>query len=190
MLSYVFWHTAQPTVDPTDYERLLVRFHEALGDEAPDGLEWSATYRTSYVPWLESDNPVYEDWYAVRNSAALDELDRAAVTAHRQMPHDEVAAVAGAGKAGLYRLRIGNVDPPAVKRALWLSKPPIESYAEFYRRMQPLVDGSGGALWGRQMVLGPAPEFCLHSAKPQDVPGVTSRMVKMDLVWSGVAKKR
>jgi hypothetical protein len=54
--------------------------------------------------------------------------------------------------------------------------------------MRPVVEACGGALWGRQMVLGPAPEFCLHAAEPQDVPSVTSRVVTLDLVWSGTGE--
>jgi len=183
MLAYVFWHTSQPTVDPEEYEERLRGFHTALAEQRPDGLVESATFRMDSVPWLESDNPVYEDWYLVETSAALDPLNEAAVTAHRSLPHDAVASVAGAGRGGLYRLRLGAPDLRATKVALWVSKPPVMKYPEFYQTVGPTVESTAGALWGRQMVLGPAPEFCVHAAADVRLSRVTSRKVAMSLVW-------
>jgi hypothetical protein len=183
MLAYVFWHTAQPAVDPADYESRLGAFHTALADAKPDGLIESVAFRMDSVPWLESDNPVYEDWYLLEGSAALDPLNDAAVSAHRSLPHDAVASVAGAGCGGLYRLRLGTPDHAATNVAFWVSKPPVMKYPEFYETVEPAVDSAHGALWGRQMVLGPAPEFCIHAANNVDLPRVTSRKVVVSAVW-------
>ncbi|MFX9672996.1 hypothetical protein ABTO96_19615, partial [Acinetobacter baumannii] len=38
----------------------------------------------------------------------------------------------------------------------WFAKPADATYADFHRRMAP---GPGAALWQRQLVLGPAPEY-------------------------------
>jgi hypothetical protein len=44
------------------------------------------------------------------------------------------------------------------------------SYEDFYARIRPLANQRSVALWGRQMVLGPTPEFCLHSAARLELP--------------------
>lgn len=186
MLAYLFWHTSQPTVDPKEYEERLGSFHTSLAEEKPEGLIESATFRMDTVPWLESDNPVYEDWYLLEGSGALDPLNTAAVTAHRSLPHDAVASVAGAGKGGLYRLRVGTPSLGTVRVAYWVSKPPVMKYPEFYQIVGPAVEAARGALWGRQMVLGPAPEFCVHAAQEVELPRVTSRKVAMARVWPSV----
>jgi len=37
-------------------------------------------------------------------------------------------------------------------------------YRELVAQLAPVVSRCDGALWMRQLVLGPAPEFCLHAA--------------------------
>jgi hypothetical protein len=187
MLAYVFWHTPQTGVEPAEYERMLVAFHEALADSSPAGFRHSAAFRLGEVPWLPSEGSVYEDWYLVEGSAALDTLNDAAVTAHRQVPHDQVAAVAGTGAGGLYRLRQGDAELHSVRAALWLSKQPAQSYPEFYAEMELATSGKGAALWGRQMVLGPAPEFCLHTVSEVKLDRFISRRVPIELIWCGEA---
>jgi hypothetical protein len=73
------------------------------------------------------------------------------------------------GVAGLYRLRLGDPMSSAPTAAYWFSKPPGMAYADFLESLRPLCRG-GVALWGRQMVLGPTPEFCLHASGPIDPP--------------------
>jgi len=48
----------------------------------PAGLDASATYQISEVPWL-SGRPGYEDWCFMTSSAALDALNNAAVRPER-----------------------------------------------------------------------------------------------------------
>jgi len=43
------------------------------------------------------------------------------------------------------------------------------AYERLYDLLEPLI-GAGAALSGRQMVLGPAPEFCLHGGRPLALP--------------------
>ena len=75
--------------------------------------------------------------------------------------------MAGAGTAGLYGLRMGELVDPAI--AYWLSKPEGVSYAAFESSLAPLV-ADGCALWGRRMTLGPTPEFCLHAPSARTLP--------------------
>jgi hypothetical protein len=39
-----------------------------------------------------------------------------------------------------------------------------------FAAIEPLVHAERAALWGRQMTLGPALEFCLHAARPVSLP--------------------
>jgi len=39
-------------------------------------------------------------------------------------------------------------------------------YRELFAQLAPVVDQVQGAVWMRQMVLGPAREFCVHAAEP------------------------
>jgi hypothetical protein len=58
--------------------------------------------------------------------------------------------MSGHGWGGVYALVRGPAEPPAV--AGWHRRAPA---------------GDGGGLWQRQMVLGPAPEFCLNATGGQ-----------------------
>ena len=47
-------------------------------------------------------------------------------------------------------------------------------YGELFNQLSPLIDQVKGALWMRQMVLGPAREFCLHAGPPVPLPAAFS----------------
>ena len=169
MLAYVFWHWRRPDVPAAPYEALQRRFHAALGAAPPPGFLRSRSLAITGAPWAAGGNEAYEDWYLVEGSAALDPLNVAAVSASRQAPHDAAAAAADGGTAGLYLLRSGSAGE-APRTATWFAKPAGQSYAALFALLEPLVRAEGGALWGRQMVLGPTPEFCLHTARPVALP--------------------
>ena len=180
MLAYTFWHWKRPDVAVEEYEARQRTFHEALGVAPPDGFSGSSCFAISGAPWAGDGGAAYEDWYLVRDSAALDALNAAAISASRQAPHDAAAAVAAGEIAGLYRIRLGERQAtPTI--AHWFLKPAGVSYAALEQTMRPLVDAHGGTLWCRQMTLGPTPEFCLQlpgtaawdSAR---VPGLTVRL--------------
>jgi hypothetical protein len=44
------------------------------------------------------------------------------------------------------------------------------TYAELFAACAAPIERSGGGLWMRQMVLGPAREFCVRSASPVELP--------------------
>lgn len=159
MLAYVFWHVPRPGAVAREYESAHGAFHDVLWAPGVRGLHGVRVFKLESIPWLDGQAG-YEDWHLLEDSSALDILDRAAISGARQQPHDRIAAMAGAGTAGLYSLRLGETDDPAM--AYWLSKPDGMSYAAFESSLAPLV-AEGCALWGRRMTLGPTPEFCLHA---------------------------
>jgi hypothetical protein len=136
VLAYVFWHRPGDGVDRDRYEDALARFHASLANP-------SAAFRLDRLPFGDG-GPGYEDWYLVDGWAELGELNAAAVDAAHGGYHDVAAELAGAGWGGVYALIRGRPEPPATAR--WQARAP----------------GDGPeAVWQRQMVLGPAPEFCV-----------------------------
>jgi len=129
----------------------------------PPNYHGSAAFAIRGAPWLHSSEG-YEDWYLVDDFAALGLLNDAAVSGVRKQPHDEAASKAGWGAGGIYKLLQGARDLAAARYATWFGKPAGITYQDFYDRIGQLPKNS--SLWQRQMVLGPAPEFCLHCAEP------------------------
>jgi hypothetical protein len=91
------------------------------------------------------------------------------------------ARAAAAGAGALYRLVRGEPEgiEPAVAEArfaAWLTKGKQRTYDELFASLEPLTTQPGVSLWRRQMVLGPAPEFCLLAPTPVDVPGGLSAL--------------
>ncbi|HXR61260.1 MAG TPA: hypothetical protein VN732_08045 [Solirubrobacterales bacterium] len=152
MLAYLFWHRPRPGVEQEEYEEAQHRFHSLLEIE-------SACFRLERLPFAEA--PGYEDWYLVEDWQALGELNVAAVDARRRGGHDRAAALAADGWGGIYRAVRGPAEIPGV--AEWLHKPRGEATADF---LGGLPEGAGA--WQRQMVLGPAPEFCVARPGPPE----------------------
>jgi hypothetical protein len=185
MLAYVFWHRPHDGSAAAEYEALLTAFHASLAAAPPPGFHGSFTYRVSGAPWIPTSGPAYEDWYLLSDAAALDPLNQAAVSGPRHRPHDAVAARAQWGAAGLYLLRQGAPAFAGVGRAAWLAKPAGQSYDAFFQEIQARAGARAWALWGRQMVLGPTPEFCLHQAADAVAFPAGATMVDMQPVWAG-----
>ena len=185
MLAYAFWHWRRPEISRDEYESRQRAFQSALAAHPPEGFLRSTTVRLEGAPWAAAGAEAYEDWYLVTGMSALEALNQAAVTAARQAPHDAVAALAAGGIAGLYGLRAG--VPQSVPRlATWFRKPSGLSYAALDDALAPIVATGPATLWMRQMVLGPTPEFCIHSAKPVELPaGVSSHSLELTSVWGG-----
>ena len=113
---------------------------------------------------------IYEDWYLVRDFRSLGALNDAAVAGPNREPHDEVATDASAGAGGVYKLRRGDLSLRDARLATWIRKPARTPYQAFLDGLSKLVVNKRTDLWQRQMVLGPAPEFCLHSESSLDLP--------------------
>lgn len=166
MLAYVFWHVPREGAKAYEYESLHREFHAVLQRSNVNGLSRVKVHRLAQIPWL-GGRAGYEDWHLLEGSAALDVLNRAAVSGMRQIPHDRIAALAADGIAGLYGVRQGRPIDPRV--AYWLSKPAGMGYVDFEASLAPLI-AEGCCLWGRRMTLGPTPEFCLHAPGSRSLP--------------------
>ena len=164
VLAYVFWHRPAAGADPHAYEAALAGFHAALAADPPPAFLESAAFRLDAAPWLPGHGPAYEDWYAVEDWEALGRLNVAAVTGERAAPHDAVAFEAGVGAGGVYRQLAG--DRLEARAAAWLPKPGGEARDAFHAALA----GTGGAVWLRQMVLGPAPEYVVRSDRRVELP--------------------
>jgi hypothetical protein len=134
VLAYLFWHRPRVGVEPADYEGRLRDFLERLDVPA-------ASFRLEALPFGSGGG--YEDWYLVEDWTALGVLNRAAVSGRPGPAHDAVAELAEAGWGGVYALLRGPAEPPSAAR--WADHP----------------DDAARAVWRRQLVLGPAPEYCL-----------------------------
>jgi hypothetical protein len=143
MLAYLFWHRPRDGVDAGEYEEAQRSFLAELEGE-------SACFRLDALPFGKGAG--YEDWYLVEDWAALGVLNDAAIDAVRGPSHDRVAAMAGEGLGGVYRLVKGPAEIPA--GADWLEKEPGRDSEEFIASLPARI------VWRRQLVLGPAPEFC------------------------------
>jgi hypothetical protein len=171
MIAYVFWHWPRSDVDPGRYADALVAFHRALGASPPPGYLGSRVLEVVGAPWVTAPTAL-EDWYFLTDFAALGALDEAAVSGPRRTPHDGAARLAAGGAGAVYRrLREGPPHPPA--RVAWFGKPEGMQYPELLARL-PLVE-----LWQRQLVLGPAPEFCLFGASPEPIARATELQVRL-----------
>ena len=157
MLAYLFWHRPTPATDPAGYEKRLATFHARLARDPPAGFLGSAAFRVT-LPWTRAE---YEDWYLVADWAELGVLNGAAVDAARRDPHDAVAQHAGDGAGGVYALRAGDLAVIHAGAASWSPKPRGVPYPDFELSVVQDRKPAEFALWQRQMVLGPAPEFCL-----------------------------
>lgn len=176
MLAYVFWHQRKSKVAREEYQQKLLAYHQILQQQQPQGFLFSFVLVSPSVPWMAERSEVYEDWYVVKNSAALDSLDEAAVTGICREPHNQVARLADNGTGGLYRLKGATIDPTQLtnlRSATWFNKPTGMLYNELYEilhesrnkhKQQPDI------LWQRQMTMGPAPEFCLHASDGYVLP--------------------
>ncbi len=150
MLAYVFWHQPKAGVDRDAYEAAQRAFHEKI--DAPSGC-----FRLAALPFDRGSG--YEDWYLVEGWAELGALNDAATDPARRDGHDRAAELAADGWGAVYALARGTAEIPA--GAIWHEK-------ERGRPTADLTDSlPTGTVWRRQLVLGPAPEFCI--ATPETV---------------------
>jgi hypothetical protein len=168
VLAYVFWHVAAADVDAADYEARLAAFHTALRGDRPPGLGLTATVALDAIPWLDGAAG-YEDWYLVDDFAALGILNAAAVSGSRQPSHDEAAAAAHSGVAGIMGHVSGPLLPERPGWGAWLSKPAGTAYDTFHAELWAAL-GNDASVWQRQMTLGPAAEYCIVAPAEHALP--------------------
>ncbi len=183
MIAYVFWHWKKKDVSTRDYEERQRDFHAALAASSPRGFIRSLSVSVAGLAWAPSGE-AYEDWYLVEDFAALGSLNDGAISASRRRPHDAAAALSEDGAGGIYALRHGEalLHP---RYALWFAKPAGMSYGECFAQLAPVTDRARGALWIRQMVLGPARELCLQAETEVSLPpGFDALRVRLRQVFS------
>jgi hypothetical protein len=162
MLAYVFWHRP---VDAATYDTAVAAFHRSLADHHPAGFVRSAARRIDRVPWADGGSHGradldHEDWYVLGGWDALGRLRDDALAGEHAVPHEDVASGSAAGTGGLYGLRHGDgsrLDGPS---AVWFDKPAGTTYPAFDELLAPWVASAGVDVWMRELVLGPAPEYC------------------------------
>jgi hypothetical protein len=187
-LGYVFWHRPRSAVFRKEYEVRLSAFHASLREDPADGLLGSLSFREPALPWSLSRAPAYEDWYLLRDFRSLGALNEAAVDSIHKGVHDMVAVESLVVAGGLYRLLTGDMDLQSAKYATWLRKPTGTSYRAFRDQLAEATGGLGTDLWQRQLVLGPAPEFCLHSEGLLSLPrAFRPRTLRLQRVGDGAA---
>jgi hypothetical protein len=183
VLAYVFCHSKQAAVAAEEYERRQRAFHAALAASPPTGYRGSFSAAISGAPWAARSGAAYEDWYRVDDFTALGKLNEGAISGSRSASHDAAGAFAAAGTGALYGLRLGSILE-APRHASWFGKPAGVRYAEFFDRLTPHVQRAHAALWMRQMVLGPSPEFCLQSAEVIALPAeLNAIQIALRPIW-------
>lgn len=160
MIAYLLWHRCRQEADPQAYERAAQRFHRSLRRSPPVGLLRSALLRASEAPGLPGEG-WYEDWYLLEDFCALGVLNEAAVAAGHRSAHDEVARRYESGAGAVYKLIEGTCDSVAHPISIWVSRPPGAVAPGIGDMLGDGMDRERASLWRRQMVLGPAPEYCL-----------------------------
>jgi hypothetical protein len=220
VLAYVFWHRPREDSAREDYEQAELAFHRSLARARPAGLRGTALFRVAELPWLPPSpgaaepgapgggasyetghgsgaDAGYEDWYLVEDYTALGILNEAAVGHGHRTVHDDVARRFGAGAGGLYGLVEGELGPGvdsigAASVAVWVARTPAVQRYGLGELLGDGMDPDRATLWRRQLVLGPAPEFCLlASAVPPGVAparlptGWSARTLAREALWHG-----
>jgi hypothetical protein len=207
MLAYVFWHRPRGGTEMDAYEEASVAFHRSLAHRKPVGMVGSSTLRLAELPWLPASAGAggadaaggavgYEDWYLIDDFTALGVLNEAAVGRGHRTSHDRVARRSGVGAGGVYTLVEGEavVAPPAGEssQATWVALPPGSAPREVFELLGDGIDPASASLWRRQLVLGPAPEFCLLAPEvpagvaPTRLPaGWSARTLERRTLFSG-----
>jgi hypothetical protein len=139
----------------------------------------------------------YEDWYLVEDYTALGILNEAAVAHGHRTVHDELARRFGAGAGGLYGLVEGELAPGldsigGASIAVWVARTPGVERRPLGELLGDGMDPRHASLWRRQLVFGPAPEFCLLAPEPPAgvaptrLPaGWTARSLTRETLWHG-----
>jgi hypothetical protein len=179
VLAYVFWHRPRDPDAVEAYEHANLAFHRSLAHSRPVGMCASAVFRVTQKPWpthKASTGVSYEDWYLLEDFAALGVLNEAAVGRGHRTSHDDVAKRYGGGTAGLYGLVEGEAGSDLLERAsvaVWVARPAGALHRGLGELLGDGVEPGHASLWRRQLVLGPAPEFCLLAEDRSQLSGAS-----------------
>jgi len=169
-LAYVFWQWPRSGVSSSVYEKKLWSFQSALKVARPDLVTDLLTYQIDSLPWGPKDAPLYEDWYLVDDFADLGSLNDAAVAGGIKGAHDSVAGDYLKGSGGVFKRVLRNLPLDETRHVTWIEKDIGVAYQSYYDEVANELGSRETDLWRRQMVLGPSPQFCVHSADPVEFP--------------------
>ena len=178
MLAYIFWHVPLQAADRAEYEAALLRFHSHMGAAPPPGLQGSATYRISGVPWLNGGHGGYEDWCLVTSSAVLEVLNKAAIKPERWDVHAALASKTDHGFGALFYHLHGSETQLSGSRVAWLRRPRGIRFEAPLEEIIAKAHGFIGA-WRKMMVLGPGEEFLIVGDQNLNVTAPDGWQVRM-----------
>jgi hypothetical protein len=199
ILKFVLWTWPSATATVADFLDSRVKFHQVLAHTKVDGFLGSAVFKVDSAPWagafLFENSPwsvghktVFEEWYLLHGSAALDAMNERVHAGPYKDSHGKFLRQDLGGEcAGLYYVRKGDLASAlsGVKTActVWFNKA-YATYDDLLERLVPTMHSDRSVLWRRLLVLGPTPEFHLDvdasALLPEDLKPY---WVKRTRVW-------
>ncbi|MGA8664003.1 MAG: hypothetical protein WB809_02900 [Thermoplasmata archaeon] len=164
-LAYAFYHRPRAGVGRARYERTLLGFLDELARSPTPGFRGSAAFRLPRAPWaVHPERPLYVDWYVFSGFGDLGPVRDVAYRRPWVEFHRAIASLFGEGWGSIYAAR-GRVDPPIAPACVaWFDAPSGRGAAVLRRWREE--GPPAGALWRRQLALGPSPEYCYFGGRP------------------------
>ena len=183
MIALVFWNSCREPAAAGAYRHALVEFHRSLNALKPAGFRYSATFETGSLPWFRSALPVYEDWYVLRDFAAIDALDRAVLDEAALSSHRFLMKNTGAALGTIVGLNAGPIRIHEFAAAHWLSRPGGVSMGDVVADATRAAPGARCSVWTRALGLGPCEHCILTTGEASFPPGCDAVCVRRSTVW-------